>query len=250
MGVHDWTLVDAGIFHAFHSLWISQINNVLNEGLLPQGFYALPEQHAGRTITDLLTLHVSPASVEPFPQTTGGTAVAEAPPRVRRRQRFDAIAARPRSLAIRHVSGHRLIALVEIVSPSNKDRGSSVEEFARKAASALEWGVHLLLVDVIKPGPHDPYGMHEAIRRRLGQPDEPYDLPAEEPLTFAAYAAENPPEAFLEHAALGAALPDVPLFLAAERYVTVPLERTYQGAWRGMPAFWRDVLEGRLPTPA
>ena len=248
MSVHDWTLVDAGIFHGFHSLWISQINNVLNEGLLPKGFYALPEQHAGRTIADVLTLHASPPSLQPIPQATGGTAVAEAPPRVRRRQKLDAVG-RPRSLAIRHVSGHRLIALVEIVSPSNKDRAGAVEEFAKKAASALEWGVHLLTVDLFPPGPHDPHGMHEAIRRRLGQPEDPYDLPADEPLTLASYASGHPPEAFLEYLAIGASLPDMALFLDPERYVDVPLEQTYQGAWRGMPGFWREVLEGRAAGP-
>ncbi len=113
MGVHDWTLVNAGIFHAFHSLWISQINNVLNEGLLPNGFYALPEQQAGRTIADVLTLHASPASGEALPPATGATTVAEAPPRVRRWQTLEAII-RPRSLAIRHVSGRRLIAIVPL----------------------------------------------------------------------------------------------------------------------------------------
>ena len=246
MGVHDWTLVDAGIFHGFHSLWVSQINNVLNEGLLPQGFYALPEQHAGRTIADVLPLHASRASLEPFPRATGGTAVAEEPPRSRRRQMLGA-RVRPRSLAIRHVSGHRLIALLEIVSPANRDRAASVVDFANKAVSALEWGVHLLMVDLFPPGLHDPHGMHEAIRQRLDQPEEPYELPADEPLTLAAYAAGRPPEAFLEHLAVRALLPDMALFLDPERYVNVPLEQTYQAAWRGTPAFWRDVLEGRAP---
>jgi hypothetical protein len=37
------------------------------------------------------------------------------------------------------------------------------------------------------------------------------------------------------------------LFLRPDRYVQVPLEPTYQAAFRGMPAFWRDVLEGRPP---
>jgi len=32
------------------------------------------------------------------------------------------------------------------------------------------------------------------------------------------------------------------------RYVNVPLESTYGEAYRGMPAFWRDVLEGREPA--
>jgi hypothetical protein len=47
MPVHDWTRVDAGIFHAFHHDWITEIGGALNGGLLPAGYYALPEQVAG-----------------------------------------------------------------------------------------------------------------------------------------------------------------------------------------------------------
>ena len=54
-------------------------------------------------------------------------------------------------------------------------------------------------------------------------------------------------EVYLEHVAVGAALPEMPLFLRLDRHVNVPLEPTYQAAYRGMPAFWRDVLEGRSP---
>ena len=35
MPMHDWKLVAAGIFHAFHHNWISAISNTLNAGLLP-----------------------------------------------------------------------------------------------------------------------------------------------------------------------------------------------------------------------
>jgi hypothetical protein len=38
-------------------------------------------------------------------------------------------------------------------------------------------------------------------------------------------------------------MPDMPLFLRPDRYVSVPLEDTYQKAYRGMPAFWREILE-------
>jgi hypothetical protein len=48
MPLHDWTLVDAGIFHAFHVSWIPEIQKVLDGGLLPEGYYALAEQHGGR----------------------------------------------------------------------------------------------------------------------------------------------------------------------------------------------------------
>jgi hypothetical protein len=175
--------------------------------------------------------------------------VAEAPPRVRRRQTVEPAAlARRRSLAIRHVSGHRLVALLEMVSPANKDRARHVEDFAAKAVDALDVGVHLLVVDLFAPGAHDPFGMHAAICQRLAQSDEPYDLPADEPLTLAAYAAGPRVEVYLEHLVVGAALPEMPLFLRPDRYVNAPLEPTYQAAYRGMPSFWRDVLEGRPPV--
>src|SRR5947209_2532890 len=101
MPVHDWMLVDAGIFHAFHNAWIAHLQGALNSGLLPQGYYALGEQHVGRPITDILTLHASPGDGGlplPLPPDTGGTAVTEAPPRVQRRQTIEPAAlARRRS---------------------------------------------------------------------------------------------------------------------------------------------------------
>jgi Protein of unknown function (DUF4058) len=250
MPVHDWTLVEAGVFHDFHTVWIGILRSVLNEGLLPPGYYALAEQHAGRPMTDVLTLHASPASPRPLPllPNTGGMALAEAPPRVRRIKRVEPAAlVRRRSLAIRHVSGHRLVALIEIVSPANKDRARRVEELAGKVVSALDVGIDVLLVDLLPPGPSDPHGMHGVIEQRRQLSDEPYDLPAAEPLTLAAYAAGPQVDIYLEHLAVGSALAEMPLFLRPDRYVNVPLEPTYQAAHRGMPGCWRDVLQGRRP---
>src|SRR3954471_19472849 len=182
MPLHDCTRVEAGIFHDFHVSWIPGIKKTLNGGLLPEGYYALAEQHAGRAIADVLTLHAGTPSPEsspaqwPLPPATGGVAVADAPPRTRRRATVEpAILARRRSLAIRHVSGHRLIALIEILSPANKDRPGHVEEFAVKVESALNLGVHVLVMDLLPPSPHDPRGMHGVILRRLEPSDVPYD---------------------------------------------------------------------------
>jgi hypothetical protein len=248
MPVHDWTRVEAGIFHDFHTVWISALRSALNEGLLPQGYYALAEQHAGRSIADVLTLHTSPEPLEPawLPPDTGGLAVAEAPPRVRRKQTVEpSVLARRRSLAIRHVSGHRLVALIEIVSPANKDRRRHAEELVDKVVSALERGVHVLLVDLFPPGPHDPCGFHGFILQSLEHSDELYNWPAEEPLTLASYVSGPCVDIYLEHQAVGAPLVEMPLFLRPDRYVNVPLEPTYQASYRGMPTFWREVLEGR-----
>ena len=243
MPVQDWTRVDPAIFHDFHLGWAATLQAIMNNGLLPDGYYALVEQHHGRGMGDLLTMYGR--------RSTNGLAVADAPPRAKHVRTIESSAlVRRRSLAVRHVSGHRLVALLEIVSLANKDRARHVEDFAAKAVDALDMGVHLLLVDLFPPGPHDPFGMHGAVVQRLEQSDEPYDLPADEPLTLAGYAAGPRVDIYLEHLAVGAALPEMPLFLRPDRYVNVPLEATYQAAYRGMPAFWRDVLEGRTPATA
>lgn len=250
MPVHDWTRVEAGIFHDFHTAWVAELRTALNLSVLPEGYYALAEQHAGQRIADVLTLHAPPAVSQhppPLAPTTGGIAVAEAPPQVRRRQTpaQPGLPARRRTVTIRHVSAHRLVALLEIVSPANKDRREHVDAFAQKAAEAPEAGVHVLVVDLFPPGPHDPSGMHEAIRSMFDHDEEVYDLPSDEPLTLASYAAGAVVEIYLEHLAPGGSLADMPLFLTPDRYVSAPLETTYASAYRGMPAFWREVLDAQ-----
>ena len=256
MPVHDWKAVEAGIFHAFHGGWIAELSKRLNGGLLPKGYYALAEQHTGYSIADVLTLASGteergrPVSDNPKYKSNGvGTAIADAPPRVRRREKVQSsYTARRRSLAIRHVSGHHLVALLEILSPGNKDGVMSLNAFESKAIEALRAGVHLLLADLFPPEKYDPQGIHGVIRERL-ECDEAYDLPAGEPLTLAAYAAGiEEIEMYIEHLAVGTTLPDMPLFLQQDRYINVPLEDTYMEAYRGMPTYWRDVLEGRQPS--
>ena len=86
-----------------------------------------------------------------------------------------------------------------------------------------------------------------AIVQGLDQYSEPYVLPAGAPLTLASYVAGPAVEIYLEHLAVGANLAEMPLFLRIDRYVNVPLESTYQATYRGVPEFYRDVLEGRTP---
>lgn len=245
MPVHDWARVDAGTFHDFHNAWITHIKEALNEGLLPNGYYALAEQHAGLRVGDMLALHGPGTSATPRGNgERGGLALALAPPRVQRRLIADAGTSyrlARRTLAVRHVSGHRVVALMEIVSPANKDRDKHVADLVSKIIEALGLGIHVALIDLFRPGPADPRGVHGAVWEEYGPPV--YDLPADRPLTLASYLAEKLPEAFVEHLTFGETLIDMPIFLDDGSYVPVPLEATYQAAYRGMPAFWRDVLD-------
>jgi hypothetical protein len=146
-----------------------------------------------------------------------------------------------RTLTIRSVEGHRIVALMEILSPGNKDRAASIEEFAEKVDSALKAGIHVLVVDLFGPTRFDPQGIHGAIWAEFDSAT--YDLPEGEPLTLASYEAGVTPEAYVEHLALGDPLPDMPLFLDIGTYINVPLEPTYEAAFRGMPAIYRSRLE-------
>ena len=241
MPVHDWTRVDAGVFHDFHNSWITELRKSLNGGILPKGYYAMTEQHAGSYITDVLTLH-APARKPPARVPSGGVAVADAPPNVRHSLSLsNGARSRRKTLTIRHVSGHRIVALLEMVSPANKDRRRHTDEFLSKLADALAQGIHVLLVDLFPPGPRDPKGMHGALWQCLG--DKPKPLPPGEPLTLCSYVADEPVKAYVEHVAVGKPLPTMPLFLDIDYYINVPLESTYQAAWRGTPEPWRDVLE-------
>jgi hypothetical protein len=247
MPVHDWTRVDAGTFHAFHTSWITHLMETFNAGLLPRGYYALSEQVATRLQTDVLTLRAPSLPRLPRVESNGGVAVAEAPPQVRLNVRPDPRrkprhpVRRGRHLVIRHVSGHQVVALLEIVSPSNKDRRVHIRELAEKVIRSLESGVHVLLVDLLPPTAHDPHGLHGAVWAYFDK--TPYEPPTDEPLTLASYVWDGEePQAFVEPVALGRLLIDMPLFLSAQRYVNVPLETTYRAAFQGMPEFWRDVL--------
>jgi hypothetical protein len=251
MPVHDWTLVDDGIFHDFHCAWIIHLKESLNEGLLPDGYYAMAEQHARDRIHDVLTLRApEPDRTPHLPPPDRGVALADAPPRVSRKLVADSAFAyhtRRRTLTIRHVSDHRIVALLEIISPGNKDRASSVEDFVEKVDSALERGVHVLVADLFPPGKHNPQGIHGAIWKRYEAED--YVVPPGQRLTLVSYRADGVGvEAYVEHLTVGDRLTDMPMFLDADFYINIPFEVTYQAAYRGVPAFWRDVVERNGPT--
>ena len=242
MPVHDWTRVDAGVFHDFHNVWIGLLRNALNDGTLPARCYARSEQHAGKYVADVIALHKTAAPAS-SPRIPGGLAVAEAPPKVRRKLSLSPAArALRKTLAARHASDHRLVAVIEIVSRANKDRQEHVNDLLDKIEDLLAHGVHVLLIDLFPPGSQDPQGLHAALWDRLGDTPEP--PPADEPLTFASYVADTPVQAYLEQLAVGREMPDMPLFLAPEAYVNVPLQTTYAASWRGTPEVWREVIVG------
>jgi hypothetical protein len=198
MPVHDWQKVPAGLFHHFHQDWSISICRRLNAGILSDGYDALVEQRAGGLEPDVVT---------------------------------DLYAQKANEVAIRSRLG-RLVAMIEIVSPGNKANAHALRMFIEKTLAFLRQGINVAVIDLLPPSRRDPQGIHPLIWGEIR--DEPFQ-PQEKPLTMVSYTSGPPPAAYVEWAGVGDVLPDLPVFLNAQRYVTLPLEATYLTTWESCP---------------
>ena len=241
MPIHDWTHVDANLFHDFHQTWTINLRNALNGGLLPKGYSALVEQHAAGVVPDVIALQRRPTPQRPVEPRGGGVVTAAAPKTrhvIRAQQAISA--ARGNRIAIRHSLG-RVVCVIEIVSPGNKGSRSALRSFIEKTVAFLRQGVHLLVVDLFPPSSRDPQGIHKALWDEIEE--QPFELPPDKPLTLAAYVADLPITAYVEPVGVGELLPDMPAYLDADSYVPVPLEATYQATWTSCPDDMREAVE-------
>ena len=231
--IHDWSKVDPGLFHHFHQRWIAAISDALNADGLPPNYYALAEQRSAGREPDVLALHL-PVGHADSDSGNGGAVLAMAPPRTRFVQQSDAdaYAAKANRIVVRSGEGD-VVAIIEIVSPGNKHSTASVESFVKKAVDFLRARINLLIIDLFPPTNRDPQGLHQLIWERIE--NEPFELPADKPLTLAAYSSGDCITAYIEPVAVGDILPDMALFLNPESYVPAPLAATYETTWNVCP---------------
>jgi hypothetical protein len=240
MPIHDWSRVDPGIFHDFHQAWTIEIRNALNAGGLPPDFFAMTEQILVGPISDVVTLQRRPTPGRPG-RAAGGVAVADAPPKARfvTSAEFDRYAGKANRLLIKHRLG-QVVAVLEIVSPGNKNSGHALRAFVRKAQEVLRQGINLLVGDLFPPSPRDPQGLHKAIWDEIVE--EPFELPADKQLIVASYDAGDVPTAYVEPVAVGDVLPEMPIFLEPGIYVPAPLAATYESTWAKCPDVIRELV--------
>jgi hypothetical protein len=232
--MHDWKNADPDVYHDFHTSWIVTIRRALNHGILPKGYYALAEKSiGGEMIPDVITMHrgYGTNGVGKSGPGRSRSTVIEATPRVRYTATLPP--ARPESvqrrIKVHRREDHRVVSLVEIVSPGNKSSKKAVAQFVGNVERAIGDGIHVLVIDPIRPGRRDPNGIHALIWSALG--GKPYTAPANAPLTVVAYEATNGPRCYVNPFRVGQAVPDSPLFVEPGEFVQVPLERTYMETW-------------------
>ncbi len=238
MPMHDWTRVSAGSYHNFHLLWIGQILTHLNKGLLPDGCYAMGEQRVDGPEPDVVTFRQAGSQ-------NAAVGLLDAPPQTQlhvRSPESDAYAAKANRVSV-YNSEDRVIAVLELVSPGNKDSTRAYKNFIGKLLEFIECSVHVLVVDPFPVWPTAPQTVFDALCTNLDLPTTPSNE-RHKPLQVVSVNANSRGghELFAETFAVDESLPIMPLFLLPGEYINVPLEVSYQAAWNGLP----PVLQQRV----
>ena len=238
MPMHDWSKATKGEFHDFHAAWLAEIRRALMSGLLPEGYYAAVEQHVMGFIPDVLTFRESPDDHGSSP--SGVTMLLEAPAAPTVETGVPPYYRQSELVTVRQADRDQLVAVVKVISPSNKNSRVGIEGFLRKTGSLLGRGVHLVVLDSLRPGRFDPQGIHGAIWQELTS--EPIETPAK-PLTVASYEAAGQVRAFVQALAAGDVINDTPLFLEENGCVMLPTESSYMAAFTLLNRRLRRTLE-------
>lgn len=212
-------------WRGFHSAWASAIARHLNHGVLPAGFYAIPTvEFDGPVEIDVATLH--DRQVEGG-STDDGTSLWTPP------EPTIAVALDFPPLDLIEVQVYfdqdapRLMAAVELVSPSNKDRPAERRAFAVKCVSYLHQGTSVVVVDTVTTRRAQ---LHGEILRLLELEGADWQSPTH--LYAVAYRSAGTDErrqlqAWPEVLTIGEPLPRLPLWLGSDISVPLDLEPTY-----------------------
>src|SRR5207244_10141096 len=119
---------------------------------------------------DVLTLQTQPANGNAA-ETGSGHAATKIPtrPQTQFTAETDAEFYRRKksSIAVRHVSGDRIVAMLEIVSPGNKASRHAFRAFVAKACELLAHRIHLLIRYPFPPGPRTPLDVTQACTDKM-----------------------------------------------------------------------------------
>lgn len=237
MPLHDWTRVTDNVFHFFHVGWLWNLAHGLNDGVLPGGYVARAEEYLGPFQSDVLTLQ---SAAESGTRVTngGGTELAPtlvlAPPRLEARKE--------RRVAVFTARDERRVAVIEVVSPGNKDSAARAGHFRGKLIECLASGLHVTVLDLLPASLPAP-GFAGELTRELG--DDTARIPLEGRCATSIERRAEPTSLRVFHRSLALAQPlpsDLPLFLLDGAFVRLPLEATYTRTVEGLPAVDRQRL--------
>lgn len=227
---------DRHTWDSLHAMWPAMIVRELFD-ILPAGYVAAPGVHFGKTVEIDVSTFASdePTGIGLLKGTGDGGVATAAPPEPTLTLETDLSEQDEFEVRVYDVEqGRQLVAAIEIVSPSNKDRPENRRAFVAKVAALLQKDVCVSVVDLVtirqfnlyadlleliggtdpQLGPTPPHLYSVTIRSRKRFKKRPLLDLWYYPMT------------------LGQPLPTLPIWLADDRSVLLPLEHCYEETCR------------------
>lgn len=229
-------LDDLRHWEGFHATWPVMIVALLRRKL-PRRYFAEPRVHSGSSAEiDVATFEKEDEDFLPAgngDEKGGGVATATAvwaPPQPTTALATDLPAQDLYEVRVYDAKRRsHLVAAVEIVSPSNKDRPEHRRAFAAKCAGMLRERICVVIVDVVTTRQPNLYG---ELLDLIGHDDPTLHPEAPTLYAVACRMTKRGDEWFLEtwtHSlAVGQPLPTLPLWLADNLAVPLELEQSYE----------------------
>jgi Protein of unknown function (DUF4058) len=226
---------DTHSWDELHGGWPMEIVRHLTT-ILPAGFRAAPKVHLGSPFeVDVSTYDLDSRDSETnadSPDSGTGTLTALSPTLT-----VEADLSEQDEYEVRIYDaerGRRLVAAIEIISPSNKDRADTRELFVAKVASLLQQGVCVSLVDLVSIRQANLYA---DLLKLLGRADPA--LTTTTPYLYAVtLRSRKPPkrrqllDAWFYPMIVGQSLPTLPIWLTPDLRVMLALETSYEETCR------------------
>ena len=214
-------------WRGFHGAWAAAMARLLNAGVLPPGYYAVPFlDRDGPVEIDVAALRefevagsVSAPGGPLWTPTAPGLALAVEWPSL------DDV----RVEVLTDEGDPRVAAAVELVSPRNKDRTRAREAFAAKCADYLGRGCGVVVVDVVTTRRAD---LQADLLAMLGADPAVEASGALSAVSYRPVVRDGEGQLLAWPAALevGRPLPTVPLWLGADLAVPLDLEASHSAA--------------------
>jgi Protein of unknown function (DUF4058) len=205
-------------WESLHSNWATKIADALTERWLPPNYIAEEHAHLGPSVQIDVATSAREASATSFP------VVFPAPFEV---------------LILSTDTGPQLVAAIELVSPSNKDRPTERRAFATKVASYLYQGISVIIVDIVT---NRRANLHNEVLRVMEAADV-LQLPPETSLYAVAYRSlrrsqGDEVDVWRSPLALGGDLPTLPLGLRADLVIPVDFGGDLRRRLPSQAAYW------------
>ncbi|MCI0457117.1 MAG: DUF4058 family protein [Gemmataceae bacterium] len=227
---------DKHTWDELHGMWPAMIVRQLFD-ILPAGYVAAPGVHLGKAFEiDVSAFEEDePRGIKPTPGSGNGGVATAAPPEPTLTLETDLSEQDEYEVRIYDAErGRQLVAAIEIVSPSNKDRPENRRAFVAKVAVLLQKDVCVSVVDLVTIR---QFNLYADLLELVGGADPQLGPTPPHLYSVTIRTRKRPPKRSLLDLwyypmTLGQPLPTLPIWLDADLRVLLPLEPGYEETCR------------------